>query len=226
MPLISLDNVSKSFVLGSQTIFALKQLSLQVQRGDMLAITGPSGSGKTTLMTVMGLLDKVDQGHYYLNGQEVSNADDITLSSLRNRSIGFIFQHFYLLPKFNALYNVALPLLYRHLSVQEASERALVALQQVGMEAFAERLPSQLSGGQQQRVAIARALVGDPDVILADEPTGALDSLTSEDIMQRLSSLHKAGRTIIIVTHDQRIAERCAKHMVMRDGELLSQSWS
>jgi putative ABC transport system ATP-binding protein len=187
----------------------------------MLAILGSSGSGKSTLMNLIGLLDKADSGEYQLCGRNVAGLEDDELALLRNQYIGFVFQQFNLLPRFNALQNVALPLLYRNVSVAEANERAQEALIKVNMGGFLAYRPTQLSGGQQQRVAIARALVGEPRIILADEPTGALDSITRNEIMQLFHALHVEGRTLLIITHDEHIAEQCSRSIVLADGEIV-----
>lgn len=202
----------------------LKNISISVQQGEMVAIVGASGSGKSTLMNIIGLLDKVDSGQYFLRGRNVAGLKDDQLALLRNQHIGFVFQQFNLLPRFSAEQNVALPLTYRTLSPQTIRKRVLEALDRVGMRAFADHRPTQLSGGQQQRVAIARALVGEPEVILADEPTGSLDSSTGQDIMTLFLALHNEGRTIILVTHDEHVAAQCKRRITLADGNIIMES--
>lgn len=221
---ITITNLIKKYHVGPVESTVLNDISLTVNEGDLLAIVGASGSGKSTLMNIIGLLDKADSGHYLLQGRNVAGLNDDALAALRNQSIGFIFQQFNLLPRFSALQNVALPLTYRKIAPLQIKQMALKALEQVGMHAFAEHRPTQLSGGQQQRVAIARALVGDPQVILADEPTGALDSATGNDIMALFMTLHDAGRTLILVTHDEHIAEQCARRITLADGKIIAES--
>ncbi len=225
MPLISLTNLIKKYVIGDTESTVLKSVSLTIDEGDMLAIVGASGSGKTTLMNIIGLLDKVDSGDYVLRGRNVAGLSDDELAVLRNQSIGFVFQQFNLLPRFNALQNVELPLTYRRdESSAQIRQRALSALDRVGMRAFTDHRPTQLSGGQQQRVAIARALVSEPQVILADEPTGALDTATSNDIMALFQALHLEGRTLILVTHDEQVASLCSRRITLADGEIIAES--
>ena len=225
MTLISLTQMVKKYQIGHVENTILKNLSLNIHQGDMLAILGASGSGKSTLMNIIGLLDKADSGTYLLQGQDVAAFTDDELATLRNQSIGFVFQQFNLLPRFNAFQNVALPLTYRaHLSAEQIKRRVLNALEHVGMSAFTEHRPTQLSGGQQQRIAIARALVGEPQVILADEPTGALDSVTGHDIMQLFLNLHREGRTLILVTHEKHVADVCARRITLADGEIITES--
>lgn len=217
MSLIKLIDVVKRYPTQDQTI--LNHVSLVVEEGEMLAIVGASGSGKSTLMNILGLLDKPDEGDYYLEGQSVLTMSHSELARTRNQCIGFVFQQFHLLPRLNALQNVALPLTYRpHLTAAETKQQSLEALERVGMQAFTTRCPTQLSGGQQQRVAIARALVGKPSVILADEPTGALDSATGQCILDLFHALNREGRTIILVTHDEHIAKQCHRRIVITDG--------
>ena len=225
MPLISLNNIVKKYTIGTVESTVLKHLSLTIHAGEMLAIVGMSGSGKSTLMNIIGLLDKADEGDYFLNGTDVLALSPDELATLRNQSIGFVFQQFNLLPRFNALQNVALPLTYgTHISPEQITFRARKALERVGMLAFSEHRPTQLSGGQQQRIAIARALVCDPQVILADEPTGALDSITGEEIMALFLALHNEGRTLILVTHEERVANTCPRRIMLADGVIVSES--
>ena len=223
-PLIALTDIIKKYQIGSVESTVLKNISVSVAEGDMLAIVGASGSGKSTLMNIIGLLDKPDCGQYLLRGRNVNGLSDDQLALLRNQHIGFVFQQFNLLPRFSAEQNIALPLTYRGLSAHTIKKRVLDALGRVGMQSFATHRPTQLSGGQQQRVAIARALVGHPEVILADEPTGSLDSATGKDIMKLFLTLHKEGRTIILVTHDQQVAARCQRRITLADGQVISES--
>lgn len=223
-PLILLSHITKKYTLSDIETVVLNDISLQVHTGEMLAVVGTSGSGKSTLMNVIGLLDKIDNGEYRLQGKDIKGSSDDDLSCLRNQYIGFVFQQFHLLPRFTALQNVVLPLTYRHVSAGQAVKIATDALSRVGMASFANRRPMQLSGGQQQRVAIARALVGEPQVILADEPTGALDGKTSHDIMSLFASLHAEGRTLILVTHDERVAAECERRIILQDGAIVADS--
>lgn len=202
----------------------LKGISFKVHQGDMLAIVGASGSGKSTLMNLIGLLDKADSGEYLLKNRNVTKLCPDETASLRNRSIGFVFQQFNLLPRFTARQNIALPLIYRDMPAAEREESVDSALERVGMSAYARHRPTQLSGGQQQRIAIARALVAEPSVILADEPTGALDSKTSADIMRLFLALNDEGRTLIMVTHDEHVAQQCQRKIVLADGEMIAES--
>lgn len=223
MPLISLTNIVKRYRIGNTENTILKGISLAVNQGDMLAIVGASGSGKSTLMNIIGLLDKAESGEYLLQGHDVAGLSDDELALLRNQRIGFVFQQFNLLPRFSAEQNIALPLTYRNLPSPIIKERVAQVLTRVGMQSFASHCPTQLSGGQQQRIAIARALVGEPQVILADEPTGALDSKTGNDIMQLFLALHAEGRTIIIVTHDEQVAKQCARQITLADGQIVAE---
>lgn len=219
--LIALEHVEKKYQVGSVESTVLKSISLTVFQKEMLAIVGASGSGKSTLMNIIGLLDKPDQGRYQLQGQDISKLSDDERATFRNQSIGFVFQQFNLLSRFTALQNVELPLTYRELSAQEIQYKALEALDRVGMKSFAKHRPTQLSGGQQQRVAIARALVGEPHVILADEPTGSLDSVTGKEIMALFQTLNNEGRTLILVTHDEHIAHQCKRRITIADGQII-----
>ena len=219
--LIKLQGVSKTYRLGDNLIAALHAVDFTLNSGEMTAIMGASGSGKSTLMHILGLLDRPTEGHHWFLGQEVSGLSEAALASLRNEKIGFVFQSFFLLPRSSALQNVMLPLFYRGLPRALAQEKAHQALAKMRVAHLAEHRPSQLSGGQQQRVAIARALVGDAAVILADEPTGALDSETGKDVMTVLANLNRQeGRTIVIITHDQAVSQRCERVVTMKDGRL------
>ncbi len=205
-PIISLDKICKYYEMGNQTVKALDNVSLSILKNEYIAFVGSSGSGKSTMMNILGCLDKPTKGEYFLNQQLVSLLNQDELAEIRNIEIGFIFQSFNLLPRANALQNVMLPLVYKGIPLQERKKLALSALQKVSLADRTEHVPSQLSGGQRQRVAIARALVTRPSILLADEPTGNLDSKTSRDIMALFDSLHKEGQTIIMVTHENEIA--------------------
>ncbi|MBU1107364.1 MAG: ABC transporter ATP-binding protein [Candidatus Riflebacteria bacterium] len=215
--MVQLEEIRKTFPMEAGPVYALRGVNLHIKRGEMVAITGSSGSGKTTLMNILGCLSSPDSGTYRLAGEEVSNLSQQQLATIRSRRIGFVFQTFNLLPRLNALQNVELPLLYAR-ATAGAIDRARHALERVGLADRVEHFPNQLSGGQCQRVAIARALVNEPSIILADEPTGAVDSVTSQDIMKLFHSLHAEGRTIIIVTHDQGVAAQCERQIVLKDG--------
>lgn len=220
-PLIALTNIIKKYPIGSIETTVLNDISLTIKEGEMLAIVGASGSGKSTLMNIIGLLDTPNGGQYLLRGKRVAGLSDDALATLRNKCIGFVFQQFNLLPRFTAEQNIALPLTYRNLSPQTIKKQVMDVMARVGMTAFAAHRPTQLSGGQQQRVAIARALVGAPQVILADEPTGSLDSSTGKDIMALFKALHDEGRTIILVTHDENVATRCQRRITLVDGRIV-----
>lgn len=220
--LIEVRNLVKSYALEGVSSQVLKGVSLEVQKGDLLAIVGTSGSGKSTLMNILGLLDKADSGEHWLLQRNVAGLKPDELARLRNQHIGFVFQQFNLLPRFNAMQNVALPLVYRNLDREDIEQRVLQALARVGMRSFARHRPGQLSGGQQQRVAIARALVGEPGLILADEPTGALDSRTGGEVLDLFLALHAEGSTLILVTHDEQIASRCQRRIALADGQIIS----
>jgi len=220
-PLIRVEQLAKNYRLGDTDVPALRGVSLEIAHGAFVAVMGPSGSGKSTFMNLLGCLDLPSDGHYQLDGEEVSRLSDDALAALRNRRIGFVFQHFNLLPRTSALDNVALPLLYRGLPVAERHARAAQRLRQVGLGDRLDHHPAQLSGGQQQRVAIARALVGDPALVLADEPTGALDSRTGIEIMVLLQQLNREGITIVLVTHEHDIAAYADRIIHFRDGRVV-----
>ncbi|WP_256358042.1 ABC transporter ATP-binding protein [Bacillus sp. sid0103] len=219
-PIIQIKNMMKTYKLGGETVHALNDVSLEIQKGEFLAIIGPSGSGKSTLMNMLGCLDRPNKGTYHLDGKDIGKMDDNSLATIRNRKIGFIFQNFNLLTKLSALENVELPLLYSGVPTRERRERALEGLDKVGLKDRAGHLPTQLSGGQQQRVAIARALVGQPSILLADEPTGALDSKTSKEILLLMKELNELGHTIILITHDLEIAKQAKRMVSIQDGQL------
>ena len=222
MSLIRLEHISRCYEMGSETIHALREVSLEIERGEYVAIMGPSGSGKSTLMNVVGCLDTPTSGVYELNGTDVSDMDDDDLAEIRNREIGFVFQTFNLLARSNALHNVELPLIYAGIASEERREMALEALRHVGLADRVLHKPTELSGGQRQRVAVARALVTRPSIILADEPTGNLDSKTGEEIMDLFEALSRKGNTIIVVTHEESIAKRARRVLRIRDGLIAS----
>lgn len=216
--IIDTREIAKKYVMGSETIHALKTISIQIEKGEYVAFMGPSGSGKSTLMNIIGCLDTPSAGTYILNNNDVSDLTENELAEIRNKEIGFVFQTFNLLPRASSLENVALPLVYAGYNGEERREKALASLAGVGLADRAEHKPNELSGGQRQRVAIARALVNDPSIILADEPTGNLDSKTSYSIMDLFAELHNKGNTIIMVTHEEDIAEYAHRIIRLRDG--------
>lgn len=219
--LIEMHDIYKIYHMGDTTINALDGISLAIDRGEFVAIVGQSGSGKSTCMNIIGCLDVATRGRYILNGKDISHYTDDELAEVRNKMLGFIFQQYNLIPKLSVLENVELPLLYGGLSDKEQHDRAMKALERVGLADKAKNLPSQLSGGQQQRVSIARALAGDPSVILADEPTGALDSRTGRDVMQFLRKLNEEGNTIVLITHDNSIAAQAKRIVRITDGRIV-----
>ena len=220
--IIRIEGLERRYDMGGEVIHALRGVSLTISRNEYVAIMGPSGSGKSTMMNVLGCLDTPDAGSYWLNGQEVSKLSDDALARVRNKEIGFVFQTFNLLPRASALHNVELPLVYAGMSSAERSERARQALTRVGLGDRMHHRPNELSGGQRQRVAIARALVNQPSILLADEPTGNLDSTTSEEIMAVFAELHREGQTVIMVTHEPDIAEHAERVITLRDGKVES----
>ncbi|GGK32826.1 ABC transporter ATP-binding protein [Caldalkalibacillus thermarum] len=219
--MIQLINVSKRFKDGSAWFEALTDINLTIENGEFVSIMGPSGSGKSTLMNILGCLDRASAGTYLLNGINTSEADDVRLAAIRNQYIGFVFQQFHLLPRLTALQNVELPLIYAGVKKKMRLEKARQALESVGLGDRLHHLPNQLSGGQKQRVSIARAIVNDPHLILADEPTGALDTASGEQVMRIFQRLNEQGKTIILVTHDPEIAAHTRRHLLIRDGRLL-----
>ena len=222
MSLIRFDKVSRRYQMGGETIHALREVSLQIERGEYVAIMGPSGSGKSTMMNLIGCLDTATSGSYELNGTDVSDMDDNQLAEVRNREIGFVFQTFNLLARSSALHNVELPLIYAGIPSAERRKLALESVAHVGLTDRMHHKPNELSGGQRQRVAIARALVNKPSILLADEPTGNLDSRTGEEIMALFADLWKKGNTIILVTHEEDIARHARRILRIRDGLIAS----
>ena len=218
--MITVHDIVKTYQTGGVPLTVLRNVSLHIGRGEMVAIMGPSGSGKSTLMNIIGCLDKPTSGSYQLDGEEVAKLDEGTLAAIRNRKLGFVFQQFNLLPRTTAQRNVELPLIYS--GGRGRAKRAYDALVRVGLGDRVDHRPNQLSGGQQQRVAIARAIVGDPPILFGDEPTGALDSRTGEEIMGIFQSLHREGKTVVLVTHEEDIAAHCQRIVRFRDGEIIS----
>jgi len=216
--LIDIKNLHKNYEMGDLSVPALIDINMTIAQNEYVAIMGPSGSGKSTLMNILGCLDIPTSGTYHFRSEDVSSFNDDALSAMRNKEIGFIFQNFNLLPKLNAIQNVEMPLIYAGVKTEERRQRAIHALQRVGLEERMHHKPSELSGGQRQRVAIARALVSKPGILLADEPTGALDSKTGEDIMQLFEELHREGNTIILITHEQEIANYAHRTIFIKDG--------
>lgn len=222
--ILQLEHIYKNYSRGKNSVQVLKDICLEVEKGEYLAIMGPSGSGKTTLMNLIGCLDVASEGTYLLDGQDIGTMDDNALADIRNKYIGFVFQNFYLLPKMTALDNVALPLLYAGVPQRQRRERAAEALKSVGLEDRMNFMPNQLSGGQCQRVAIARAIVTNPSLLLADEPTGALDTASGNQIMDIFRGLSDNGMTIIMITHEQTVAERANKIYRILDGCLITET--
>ena len=226
-PVIRVDDIHKNYRMGSDTIHALNGVDCAIRENEYVAVMGPSGSGKSTLMNIIGCLDRPSAGDYWLSGENVSKFGDRALARVRNRRIGFVFQTFNLLPRANALQNVEVPLMYGGIGRRQRRARAREVLERVGLQDRMKHKPSELSGGQRQRVAVARALVNEPEILLADEPTGNLDSRTGEDIMSLFDDLHGAGQTIILVTHEAYIAQRAHRHVHLHDGVVTQDhSWS
>jgi putative ABC transport system ATP-binding protein len=222
MSIISMRNIGKNYEMGEAMVRALTGVNVEVKKGEFVAIIGPSGSGKSTLMNVIGCLDRPSEGEYYLDGEKVDELNDDELAHIRNKKIGFVFQTFNLLPRTNCLHNVELPLLYSNVPRKEREKRALEMLTRVGLAGRVHHNPNELSGGERQRVAIARALVNDPAIVLADEPTGNLDSKTGSEIMVTFTNLNKEGKTIVLVTHEQYIAEYSDRVIALRDGRVVT----
>lgn len=220
-PLIEFKDIYKIYHMGDTEVHAIDGISLSVYKGEFVAIVGQSGSGKSTCMNIIGCLDVPTSGQYFLDGKDVSQMNDDEQAEIRNKKLGFIFQQYNLITKLNVLQNVELPLLYAGLSEKEQEERALASLERVGLREKAQNMPAQLSGGQQQRVSIARALAGDPSIILADEPTGALDSRTGKEVLGFLKKLHKEGNTIVLITHDNTIAAQAERVIRIQDGRVV-----
>jgi putative ABC transport system ATP-binding protein len=220
--LIHLQNISRRYQMGSETIHALRDVTLSIERGEYVAIMGPSGSGKSTMMNLLGCLDTPTSGEFTLNGSKVSEMDDNELAEIRNKEIGFVFQSFNLLPRSDALHNVELPLIYAARPADERREQALKALANVGLADRVHHRPNEMSGGQRQRVAVARALVNNPSILLADEPTGNLDSKTGQEIMALFEDLANRGNTIIVVTHEEEVAQHARRIVRIRDGLIAS----
>ena len=218
--IIAMDGVRKTYATGAVAVEALRGIDVRINAGEYVAIIGPSGSGKSTLMHILGCLDVPSEGHYELAGRDVSDLDEAELATIRNQEIGFVFQQFNLLADMSALRNVALPLVYAGVAAPERERRARQALERVGLGDRADHRPGELSGGQQQRVAVARALVTEPSMILADEPTGNLDSVSSADVLALFRELHDAGRTIVLITHENEVADQAERVLTIRDGEI------
>ncbi len=227
MTVIRLDNIYKTYQMGQQSQTVLHGISMSIKAGEMVALMGASGSGKSTIMNIVGLLDKPTQGEYWLNEKSVASLDDNEMATIRNQTIGFVFQQFFLLPKLTAIENVAMPLQYRGESNSVTHDKVMTMLERVGMADRAHHRPTELSGGQQQRVALARALIGEPSIILADEPTGALDSKTTTEVMSLLTELNQQeGRTLLVITHDPDIGKACQRQIDLYDGRVVGDTSS
>lgn len=222
---IELKDIMKTYVMGDSVVHALDHVFVQIGCGEFTSIMGPSGSGKSTMMNILGCLDRPTSGEYYLDGKEIAGYDDDELAHTRNAKIGFVFQNFNLLPKLTAQANVALPLIYAGVDEEERMERAKKALEAVGLGERIEHKPTEMSGGQRQRVAIARALINNPAIIMADEPTGNLDTQSSYEIMDIFKAMNESGKTVVMVTHEPDIAEQTKRILVMRDGKIVSDEW-
>ncbi|QAT41826.1 ABC transporter ATP-binding protein [Aminipila luticellarii] len=222
--MIKLEDIYKIYVMGDSEVHALDGISLEIREREMAAIIGQSGSGKSTCMNIIGCLDVPTRGKYYLDGVDVSTLNDDQQAEIRNRTLGFIFQQYNLIPKLNVIENVELPLIYKGLPEAERKERAIISLKRVGLDTKTTNMPSQLSGGQQQRVSIARALAGEPSIILADEPTGALDSKTGREVLEFLQQLNAEGNTVVLITHDMGVAEKAKRIIRVSDGKIIEDS--
>ena len=217
---INLINISKSYYIGKQEVPVLTDINLSIKKGEFVSIMGSSGAGKSTLMNILGCLDRPTTGSYLLNGKEVANQNDDALAYTRNKEIGFVFQSFNLIPRLSALDNVILPMIYSHVYKSERKERALHMLELVGLESRIDHVPAEMSGGQRQRVAIARALINNPSIIMADEPTGNLDSKSTKEVMEIFTKLYKLGKTVILVTHETGVANYASRHVILSDGHI------
>lgn len=217
---INLINISKSYYIGKQEVPVLTDINLSIKKGEFVSIMGSSGAGKSTLMNILGCLDRPTNGSYLLNGKEVANQNDDALAYTRNKEIGFVFQSFNLIPRLSALDNVILPMIYGHVYKSERKERALHMLELVGLESRIDHVPAEMSGGQRQRVAIARALINNPSIIMADEPTGNLDSKSTKEVMEIFTKLYKLGKTVILVTHETGVANYASRHVILSDGHI------
>ena len=217
---INLINISKSYYIGKQEVPVLTDINLSIKKGEFVSIMGSSGAGKSTLMNILGCLDRPTTGSYLLNGKEVANQNDDALAYTRNKEIGFVFQSFNLIPRLSALDNVILPMIYGHVYKSERKERALHMLELVGLESRIDHVPAEMSGGQRQRVAIARALINNPSIIMADEPTGNLDSKSTKEVMEIFTKLYKLGKTVILVTHETGVANYASRHVILSDGHI------
>lgn len=217
---INLINISKSYYIGKQEVPVLTDINLSIKKGEFVSIMGSSGAGKSTLMNILGCLDRPTTGSYLLNGKEVANQNDDALAYTRNKEIGFVFQSFNLIPRLSALDNVILPMIYGHVYKSERKERAIHMLELVGLESRIDHVPAEMSGGQRQRVAIARALINNPSIIMADEPTGNLDSKSTKEVMEIFTKLYKLGKTVILVTHETGVANYASRHVILSDGHI------